>query len=425
MMKAYRWLGLLAIMGLLMISLPASAQNDAADGCDIDLSDIAVLLIQSQDAAGSGDTTTALSLLADAEAQISAIREACGGALGAFNTYTTSNGEFRFNYPADYLFTEENRSTFVIATSEAARELFFETGPTFPAGEQAIGVLIGSARQVGGSSGDDVDDIATAYTEQLTETGYDIADIAETEIGINAALRLDFSGDEFSSTLIVVDLGDDNFAVVVGTGAADEFDMLEPIILDIATSIEPAPIPEPEPIILEENFNLNGLLSFDYPADWLISDEELDDENSVLIASNSVVLSLFESSDVPTFRSQDIALGVILNDLEDLTNSDVDEDASLEDLADDLDLLTGAFSTRSEVVTYGETPVIELEAGLEGTGLSILLTLVELRRNQEYAIVLVIGAPDAAEDNLRLLQAVTATLRFPPSGDPIGPRNSE
>jgi len=423
-MYSKRLIGLLAAMCLLLAGLPALAQQSDDAGCDIDLSDIAVLLIEAQDAAGGGDTTTALSLLADAETQIGELREVCGGALGAFNTFTTSNGEFRFNYPSDYAFFEENRSTFIIATSEQARDLFFETGPDFPAGEQAIGVLIGTARQVGGQRDDDLAAIAASYDTQLSETGYEVGEQTETEIGGNAAIRLDFAGNTFSSTLIAIDLGNNNFAVTVGTGAADEFDALEPIILDIAASVEPAPIPEPEPITLAENFNLNNLLSFDYPAGWLISNEEFDGEDSILLASNTVTLAALQAGEPPNFRAEDIALGVIVGDIEDLTGSDADENTSLEDLAEDLDLLTGTFGTRSEVVRYGDTSVLEIEAGLEGTSLNVLVNLIELRRNNGYAIVLLIGSSNAVEENKRLLQAITQSVRFPPAGEPLGARSS-
>lgn len=415
------WL-LLAGLGLLLAATPIFSQDTT---CDIDLSDIAVLLIQAQDAAGAGDQTTALSLLAEAEAQIGALRTECGGALGAFNTFVTSNAEFRFNYPADYAFFERNRTTFIVATSENARDLFFETGPEFPAGEQAIGVLIGDARQVGGNRGDDLEAITAGYADQLTETGYETADVAEITLGENAATRLDFSGEGFSSALIVIDLGDDSFAVVIGTGAADEFDALEPIILGIATSVEPAPIPEPEPITLEQTYNLAGQLSFDYPESWLISDEDLGSGESVLVGSNARILDALSGSDTPNLTSSDIVIGVIYGSPEELSNEDIGPDAELEDFVEDLDILVGTSGLTTGFVTYGDFRVYEATLSVQGAPFSALLNVVELEPGQDYAIVLMVIAQNSFEENFPLLQAVTASIRFPPSGDPIGPRNAE
>ncbi|MEP7291624.1 MAG: hypothetical protein ABI835_07555 [Chloroflexota bacterium] len=76
-----------------------------AQECVIDLSDSIISLTQAQADAAGGNTSSALSAIADVQAQLEAIQQACSTDLASVElseTYTEPNGIVSFQYPAGW-----------------------------------------------------------------------------------------------------------------------------------------------------------------------------------------------------------------------------------------------------------------------------------------------------------------------------------
>jgi hypothetical protein len=408
------------IIGVL-VALPLFAQSDDAGDCDIDLSEIAMTLIQAQDAAGSGDNITALDIIGDAEAEIEALREACGGALGAFDVYTTEDGEYRFIYPAAWAFVEQNRNGYVMATSEEVIELLNTTTPTFESGMQGVALLLGNARQVGGSSGDGLAAIADAYATQIEEIGYTVSDRTSTEVNGNPAAYIYFDGDDFTSTLVAVDLSaEDTFAVFIGSAAQDEYEAFDMVLQGIVESLEPAPVSEAPPVVLPQTFTFdNNSLAFDYPEGWIVGlEESFGSINSAFLGTSMGGINEVSDNATPILRNDEQVLLVLSGEPQDIADF---ESETLDDLGNYFvsEGLADIFTLSvAEDAQYGDAAALEF--GITGGSIAGDLTIVELAPEATYAVFVLLSNSDSAPENSRLLEAIVASVRFPPGGDPLG-----
>lgn len=404
-----------------LVALPLLAQSDDAGDCDIDLSEIAMMLIQAQDAAGSGDNITALDIIADAEAEIEALREACGGALGAFDVYTTEDGAYRFIYPAAWVFVEQSRNGYVMATSEEVIELLDTTTPTVESGMQGVGLLLGNARQVGGSSGDNLAAIVDTYATQIEELGYNISDRTSTEVNGNPAVYIYFDGDGFTSTLVAVELAtEDTFAVFTGTSAQDEYEAFDRVLQGIVESLEPAPVSAAPEVVLPQNFIFDdGSLSFDYPEGWVIGQEEsFGGLNSAFLGTSMSGISEVSGNATPTLNPDEQVLLVLIGEPQDIADF---ESENLNDLGNYFvsEGLADAFTLSiPEDAQYGDAAALEFT--ITGGGIAGNLTIVELVPEATYAVFVLLSNSDGAPENARLLEAIVASVRFPSEGDPLG-----
>jgi len=129
---------LLFVMLLCLSTVSIHAQ----DGCDINLEDTILSLVQAQRAADSGDTLTAVALLQSVQDSIDSTTNGCDSIR--FNeTYTTPDETLSFRYPDGWQVQSLERGLYVIASSSAVFNQFGNDIPQeLDAGDAAIALQI-------------------------------------------------------------------------------------------------------------------------------------------------------------------------------------------------------------------------------------------------------------------------------------------
>ena len=408
---------ILTLIITLLTSINVLTQADT--NCDIDLSIIAGQLIEAQNAAGSGDATTALDILAEVEAQIASIRDACGGTLGAINIFTTGDGAFRWGYPASWVFEQVDHVTYVMASSAQTANRFFEADPTFESGEQVIGLLLGPVEQIGGSAGDDLSALVETYSLQVTDLGYELTVRDVATIGERSGEYLAFSGAGFDSGMWFFQLDDETTLLIVGTTASGEQATLEPIVADVVASLEAAPPPPIPEVVLSGEYNLAGLVNFNYPGDWIIGEADSFGATSIVtLASTAAILETINETDA-IIPANEHVMAAVVTDHADFFN--LPDTIQLEDMvaAVQSEMLVEFTVINVDYLNYGDYHSARID--FRGVGLNGSMDVLEIQQGQQYVLVFVFSALEEDEEGQQLLSAITASMQIPPGSRPLGP----
>ncbi|MCD4685343.1 MAG: hypothetical protein K8S97_05360, partial [Anaerolineae bacterium] len=162
-------------------------------------------------------------------------------------TFTTTDGSFSFDYPADWI-VEDFVGMVFAASSQAALDAFFESsGYT---AEQVIVVVqtpVALAEDLGGFDGMDEVAVLTKYLEDVDVEG----DVRPDTIGGKpvAVVRLDEAGE--AAVVYVVNLGDGGFAAVVQFTAAGQAATFEPITHTVIETMTAGELSFTMPVIPE------------------------------------------------------------------------------------------------------------------------------------------------------------------------------
>ena len=417
-MKHWNLFSLLLTVMLILAGVATYAQDET--GCTIELSAIAATLIQAQDAAGRDDTETALALLGEAEASIAAIRASCRDSVEVDRrtiTYTTPNS-FTFDYPARWTLEQLDSTSFVIGTSQDVITNFSETNPTFRPGEQAVGLTIGSASEIIGSEDATLTDVIAEYARRLREVGYTLESRDTVTAGNFEGRRLDFSSAGFEGTLIALPIDDDTIALFIGSAAVGQKADLESVLLAIAGSLIPPQV-ETEDIELTRTYTLDDAFTFDYPGDWVTGNaDNLGGTNTIILGSSESVLDSFDNS-TPVILPNSVAFAALVTDGEDLVDI-FPEDMTFDDFVNSIeDTVLNEFVVEESIfLNYGDYRAAEITFG--DRGFSAVMTILELRRGQIFALLFTLMPRGEDEAARTLTRAITASVQFPPDSLPLG-----
>lgn len=231
---------LAVLLMLLVVSVPAAAQDETP--CDIDLIDAITAMIEAQRAADMGDTFAAMQMLETVQKQIEAQLAACEGigvTLG--RTFTSADGLFRFNYPADWAFASPTNGVYVTATSQQLLSAFLDSNvdEALTSSEQFIGVVV-----IDLDEDDDLGDSFEAVIDEIEgeglspEMGLRRQSDAIT-VGKYEAVALNIISPDAEGKVYAINVAEENAVIaVVGFAARGEFAPLEPIFEAVAQSIQ-------------------------------------------------------------------------------------------------------------------------------------------------------------------------------------------
>jgi hypothetical protein len=237
------------VLSVCLLAAPAVISAQDAP-CDIDLQDVAALVVRAQAEASAGDTSAALATLDGIQDAIDAIESACDGTgvaaatpapeptappltADGLATFVSADGVLRFNYPPDWLIYDSGAANWAEATIIMG-DTFFVSGALVPGlNYQGVQLYIGDAAWVSLQSdmADDatLEDIVAALRETYeTSEDYEVIASEAVELGGWAVVRLDVLGIDtgLDVTIYVLEVASETFAQVVGiveTGQRADF----------------------------------------------------------------------------------------------------------------------------------------------------------------------------------------------------------
>lgn len=240
------------IVILLISSITIMAQDDGGDGCDINLTSAASLIVQAQAEASSGQRDDALrtielvqSVLADAVARCGGEGVDMPGEVVLGGSFRSPNGSFSFNYPAAWVTqvadTFDNGGIVYIGSNTPTLRALTQGDPVLTSGQQGAAIGIGSADEINFSADEDasLDDLLQSFVDDLQNDG-DVVAGEVTRFSVNdvPAGGFDFTASGFEGILLIVDRSDIGlYGLVLGASAPGELEALRPTIMAIAESI--------------------------------------------------------------------------------------------------------------------------------------------------------------------------------------------
>ncbi|GAB4318671.1 MAG: hypothetical protein Kow00117_08680 [Phototrophicales bacterium] len=243
---------------VLLLVFPTWAQDDITDTeCIIDLSPIAAQLIQAQAQASQGDTTSALSIIADIQAQLDAITAACEGQESSDISETTTPqatqqatqqasqtillSGYQFDLPADWLVIDDAGVTLAGPSDGAARAIIRPNG-LLQQGEQAVAIVIGDAARIAPELTPDAtaEEIITLYRQTFEQDFNFSLDNNLSQITINnrESWRFRFNAPGYSGLVNVTVLDNDTLMLIIVAASVDEIDSAESILNTILGTID-------------------------------------------------------------------------------------------------------------------------------------------------------------------------------------------
>ncbi len=242
------------IVILLFSSMATMAQDDAGggDGCDINLTSAASLIVQAQAEASSGQRDDALrtialvqSVLADAVARCGGEGVDMPGSVVLGGNFRSPNGSFSFNYPAAWVTqvadTFDNGGIVYIGTNTPTLRALTQGDPVLTSGQQGMAIGIGAADEVNFSVDEDatLDEVLAAFVDDLQNDGDVIAgEVTRFSVNDVPAGAFDLSASGFDGILLIIDRSDIGlYGLVLGASAPGEVEALRPIIMAVAESI--------------------------------------------------------------------------------------------------------------------------------------------------------------------------------------------
>ncbi|PJF22553.1 MAG: hypothetical protein CUN56_05380, partial [Phototrophicales bacterium] len=239
---------------VLLLVFPTWAQDNITDtGCTIDLSPIAAQLIQAQAHASQGDTTGALSIIADIQAQLDALTAACEGQESSDISETTTPqatpqasqtillSGYQFDLPADWLVIDDAGVTLAGPTDGAARAIIRPNG-LLRQGEQAVAIVIGDAARIAPELTPDAtaQEIITLYRQTFEQDFNFSLDNNLSQITINnrESWRFRFNAPGYSGLVNVTVLDNDTLMLIIVAASVDEIDSAESILNTILGTID-------------------------------------------------------------------------------------------------------------------------------------------------------------------------------------------
>jgi hypothetical protein len=199
-----------------------------------------VIVIDLGDRYGIIIAATSLGEFSDFEATILGIAETVqlGQEIIALaETFSSANFAFTFDYPAGWNI-DDSEAPIIVAIGNV-RDANSEA---LSAGDGLIFVY--DPLEAGLPSDLTLLDMAQRWQDLISEGGEaQVGDIQEMTIANRDAAQIAVVTDDYDSVVLVIEVADGQYAVLVATAVQGEFDEFEATILAVAASVQPTPIP--------------------------------------------------------------------------------------------------------------------------------------------------------------------------------------
>jgi hypothetical protein len=424
---------------MLMIGVPLYAQ-DAATGCDVDLSADAAKLLEAQVLIGAGSVSAGLELIAQVQESLDEVAAACavaGDPLPLDNTISSELSDaapgftLSVGYPETWFATDELSTD---AITLANFESFFDDQTDFPVGDQLVAQFEfrTPGRSVSEASGQvTLQDALDYQVETLTGTDDEAGITSTLSEPQSFATAADLPGLYVTGEITLAEpertialdvwIGavqvEGGFVLIVFATERGAMAPFEPTILEIARSVRVG-LPEeasgsslPETISLETQ-QIPGTLSVRYPADWV----NLAENDSILLANSQTALDqsssnrfepgqlivlvslgeFFAFDDLP----EESPAGILARNTPELTDWELDGPPQILDLGGrEAAYQTGSYIQNGEATASLMIMVVRLEDG-------------------SYAVILAGTAPGEIETYADTVFAIAETVAFTPMTAP-------
>lgn len=213
---------LLLLLLLCFMSIPA--QTIAQDGCDIELEDTILRLIQAQRAADQNDDLTASSILTSVQGDLDAMLSGCD-TISLTEKFVNPDETLAFSYPEGWQVSNLDRDVYVVVTSSEIIDLLDSDLPEeIAAGDAAIALQL---QPLGDETFDETmedvrDDMSRDMTilSRMSETTIDGRRFVAGNVGLNDNVSgrlgfIDFSDAEVPAVALVLGLADSNSLPII------------------------------------------------------------------------------------------------------------------------------------------------------------------------------------------------------------------
>lgn len=251
----------LIIIGVILALVPQStyAQNYH---CNVDLSTVAALIFQAQAGFSSGDNSTGLSRLSQAQALIENIQSSCEGAPPVIPTaqptpltsddpseptpapttiegdqvYNSPDGLFSVTFPANWIASGSDRSVLIGTSQNALVALSMVTNP-LESGEKGatiiinqLGVLVPNAQSI--------EDVVTFYQQLFnSELSVTVGTAQAVEIDGRVGQGFRYNATGYSGFLLVVPLDEEEVLLLFAIAPLGEDITLPREAIDLAKNV--------------------------------------------------------------------------------------------------------------------------------------------------------------------------------------------
>lgn len=426
-----RW----ALIACLLLAGGGTAAQDAppTPECDPDLTVMRLLLDQAE---SQDDPANRLRLLQLAQVELEALINGCGGAASAVMvptpaaaagvpllelSETLAASTFTLNYPAGWVIETPTADTVLLANSAAAAPLLNEQSPAPQPGQQAMITIVGGADIIGGSeyeAGTDVplSELAQAFIAGLvSDSGFETEVIAETMLGDESAVMVDFSGAAFEAAFVLRQLAPAHYGLVAGVAAPGEREAVRPVVLAVAASIVMASSDGDSavsPLALAQVFtSVEGGYTVRYPAEWVTQENSL---TSINFANRVRALDALQTS-TPALLTGDQLVGMFIGPVTEFAG-DLDPNATLADAVDALRedaAQTGIIIDAPENISINDRSA--LRSALSASGVQGALYIFQAGQPGLIAAVIGLAAPGEYAELDPTVQAMAEALVITPS----------
>jgi len=233
MYKMVKKLGLYLIV-MLLIVVPVFAQDDdKLDNCPADVTPvIATLEALQAEFDSSADLEKYLAGLAEVITELENIQSACTDPLALTAIYVGEH--FSIDYPESWVLNDQDDEVLILGSSQEALDAFDSNDPVMPSGEFGIGIFVEAASTLGIplGSGDPFRQIADVLISSLdNDVDFEFSEPVFFSSNDRRALRIDFVGTGIEAAIIVIDLGDAQFAVFIPAAAIGELANFESTLM--------------------------------------------------------------------------------------------------------------------------------------------------------------------------------------------------
>lgn len=205
-------------------------------------------------------------------------------------TYTSEDDTFTFRYPSDWILQDE-QALITLADSRATIESF-DNGEFLP--DHVIvfiykpvwveNFLQGSSTHTSHSG----QEYAEAFMDAINEPH---SQPTAQDLGNRSVIQSRIENGSYDGLFIAFNIAEDSFVGFLAATAKDEFETFEPTVMAIAESLDylAAETADTNSTASAATFvSPDGLLTFDYPSDWIADQSE---ENDALIGTSENALS--------------------------------------------------------------------------------------------------------------------------------------
>ncbi len=245
---------------LMLSSMVISAQDDngstSPDGCAIDLSSAASLIVQAQAEASAGQGEDAFRTMTLARSVLDDAIERCGGdpnmmqdAMGIVleETYEAPAGTFGFSYPDGWAFelveTMGSGGIVYIADTPGTLDALTDSDPMLESGEQGAAIIIAGPDDLGAGAleaGSTLDDVIDEFRASIEDSPDDNTLTPTEQFAVNdfPAMRFEIVGENFDGIFIAIDRAESQqFGILLFIVASGELDAARPLVDAIAQSM--------------------------------------------------------------------------------------------------------------------------------------------------------------------------------------------